>query len=91
MVINSTTTQSILKISWITIMFACRIFSQAEMEQAQLSELLMQITRLNKLDTIFLNSHWLPRVRFYQLDSGKVVFPFNRKLSSQKKPKQQSS
>ena len=34
-------------------MFACRIFSQAEMEQAQLSELLMQITRLNKLNTIF--------------------------------------
>ena len=36
-------------------MFACRIFSQAEMEQAQLSELLMQMTRLNKLDIIMKN------------------------------------
>lgn len=33
-------------------MFACIIFFQAEMEQGQLSELLMQMNHLNKLEVM---------------------------------------
>ena len=33
-------------------MFACIIFFQAEMEQAKLSELLMQMNHLNKLEVM---------------------------------------
>ena len=45
------------------------------MEQAQLSELLMQITRLNKLDIIFLHPHRLPAHAFpSRLWEGGVFF-----------------
>ena len=56
MVINGTMTpQSRLKMSWIKIMFASRIFSRAEMEHTRLSEPLMQMACLNKLDIILKN------------------------------------
>ena len=66
MVINGTMIpQSRLKMSWIKIMFASRIFPQAEMKHARLSELLMQMACLNKLDakmkSVF--DGWRPSVR----------------------------